>query len=76
MMMPKTTNRCPLCGSDRLTSVDYVKDHLVTGEVFEIVECPTCEARHTLPQPSEEEIERYYESEQYKPHSDLSLIHI
>jgi len=50
-----------------------VKDHLVTGEVFEIVECLTCEARHTLPQPPKEEIDRYYESEQYKPHSDRGL---
>jgi len=70
---PKIMNRCPLCGSDPLTSVDSVKDHLVTGEVFEIVECPTCDSRHTFPQPPEEEIDRYYESENYEPHSDRGV---
>ncbi len=69
----KSLNQCPLCGSGRLTSVSSVTDHLVTGEVFEIVECPACGARHTSPVPSEEEIGRYYESEQYKPHSDRGV---
>ena len=68
--MMKTLNKCPLCGAGQLTSVTLVKDHLITGEVFKIVECPACGARHTSPRPPEDEIGRYYESEQYMPHFD------
>ena len=61
---------CPVCGSTARRSVLDCRDHLVTGERFEIAECDGCGLRMTEPQPGPEAIERYYESEEYLPMSD------
>jgi SAM-dependent methyltransferase len=43
------------------------RDHLVTGETFDVVECGGCGLRMTAPQPDARSIGRYYESEAYLP---------
>jgi SAM-dependent methyltransferase len=43
------------------------RDHLVTGEPFDVVECGGCGLRMTAPQPDAQAIGRYYESEAYLP---------
>ena len=47
-----------------------VKDYSITGEWFELKECPVCHLKTTYPHPKETEIGRYYASEDYVSHSD------
>lgn len=47
-----------------------VKDYLVSGESFDLVYDPNLEFLKTIPQPKEEELSRYYESEDYISHTD------
>lgn len=68
-----------------------VKDHSVSGEIFELHYDKEQDLVFTYPQPSEENLPGYYESEDYISHTDgkrslfekayhlvksLSLIHI
>ncbi|TYA74167.1 class I SAM-dependent methyltransferase [Seonamhaeicola marinus] len=47
-----------------------VKDHSVSGEVFELIENPEYGFLETRPQPSKEKLPEYYESEDYISHTD------
>ena len=47
-----------------------VKDHSVSGEFFEIFECPRCNLRFTKDPPSGGKMGVYYESEDYISHSN------
>ena len=59
-----------------------VKDHVVSHETFSIVSCQACGFKFTNPRPSESEIGKYYESEDYIYHSNkkkglfLSIFHL
>ena len=44
----------------------------MSGEVFEIWECTDCQLRFTQDIPAENEIGRYYQSEEYISHSDTN----
>ena len=46
------------------------KDHSVSGDFFEIFECEQCSLRFTFPPPDPEQIDRYYQSEDYISHSN------
>lgn len=61
--------RCTLCGCLDLRPVLSIGDYVVSGENFDIVECNKCEVRLTTPVPKPDEIDRYYESDEYRPHS-------
>ncbi len=65
-------DRCPLCRGDRFQHVLMCRDHTVSDEQFDIVECEACGFRFTNPRPSDDEIGQYYESEDYTPHQDTS----
>ncbi|MBF88074.1 MAG: methyltransferase [Candidatus Marinimicrobia bacterium] len=65
----KSITHCSLCGDRNLTIVLKAKDWLVTKEIFDIFECSRCKSRHTSPIPDEQEISRYYNSEEYRPHN-------
>ena len=54
-----TFNECPICGGSELRPVFAIRDHLVTGEVFNLVACQNCAARLTSPAPDESQMERY-----------------
>ncbi len=45
------------------------KDYTVSRETFHIVQCEACGFRFTNPRPDENEIGKYYESEEYISHS-------
>ena len=62
--------QCPACHENDLFSVFPSKDYVVTGELFDILECSHCRLRITNPFPDEKEIGRYYESGAYLPHSE------
>lgn len=47
-----------------------VKDHSVSGEVFELFRDENLDLLMTLPQPNPEHLSRYYESDDYISHTD------
>lgn len=47
-------------------------DHTVSRETFKVVQCESCGFRFTNPRPSEKEIGKYYQSEEYISHSGTS----
>ncbi len=63
---------CPVCENAGFTKVLSVKDHTVSQEVFDIVECTSCRLRFTQDIPSVEAIGPYYKSEQYISHTNTS----
>jgi 2-polyprenyl-3-methyl-5-hydroxy-6-metoxy-1,4-benzoquinol methylase len=63
---------CPNCGDRNIFKVLSAKDYTVSGEEFEIWECKNCTLRFTQNVPEEQEIGKYYQSENYISHSDIS----
>jgi 2-polyprenyl-3-methyl-5-hydroxy-6-metoxy-1,4-benzoquinol methylase len=68
--MYKKINRCPLCKSNDIKNLIICKDHLVSGESFAINECQKCAFRFTNPRPLDEELGKYYQSEDYISHTN------
>ena len=52
---------CP-CDTGAKTQALFVANDPVTGEPFEVVQCLACSLARTEPQPSAEELDRYYPS--------------
>lgn len=67
-----TLSHCPLCQGGRFRPFRTCRDHTVSGESFDIVECKACGFRFTNPRPSADALEQYYESEDYTPHQATS----
>jgi len=67
-----TLDHCPLCHEDQFQHFLTCRDHTISGENFDIVECEDCGFRFTNPRPSADDLGRYYESEDYTPHQDTS----
>jgi 2-polyprenyl-3-methyl-5-hydroxy-6-metoxy-1,4-benzoquinol methylase len=67
-----TITACPICASSDLIPVFDVKDHTVSKESFPISKCNNCTLRFTQNAPGENEIGRYYKSEDYISHSNTS----
>ncbi len=65
----KDQTHCPLCKSE-LKKVYSTKDYLVSGEIFDIVECSSCRLRLTNPFPDKDKIGSYYESDEYISHAE------
>ncbi len=63
---------CPICRSKNILPVFPVEDYTVSSEDFEIWECKHCTLRFTQNIPEQEEIARYYQSENYISHSDIN----
>ncbi|MEO8770384.1 MAG: class I SAM-dependent methyltransferase [Ferruginibacter sp.] len=61
---------CPVCKSDAIQLAFSAKDFTVTKEDFLIWKCGNCTAMFTQDIPSQEEIGKYYQSENYISHSD------
>lgn len=61
---------CPLCGSGNIEKLLAAKDHLLTSEAFEIFTCRSCAFLFTQAAPAQDEIGRYYRSQDYISHSD------
>lgn len=70
MTEPTVPYPCPACGSTDTTPVLDAKDYTVTGALFTIHQCQTCTLRFTFPVPDQNQIGRYYKSEDYVSHSD------
>jgi len=63
---------CPLCTSDRISLHFKVTDHFISTEDFEVFRCSECGFEFTQDIPEEDEIGKYYESEDYISHSNTS----
>ncbi len=61
---------CPICQSKEFDYKITCTDFTVSKEQFNIVSCKECNFYITYPCPDEKEISKYYESENYIPHSD------
>ncbi len=76
--MPETTasvvhyTSCPICESELIQEVFNVKDFSVSKESFPVWECKNCSGRFTQDVPTEDEIGKYYESQEYISHSNTS----
>lgn len=68
--MYEKLSECPVCSASNLKNHKVVKDHSVSQESFNIVVCDNCNFQFTNPRPNEEEIGKYYQSENYISHSD------
>jgi SAM-dependent methyltransferase len=67
---PESIVSCPVCNSEQTRFALKVKDHSVSGEYFDVFECPRCSLRFTKDAPASEKIGVYYESEDYISHSN------
>jgi 2-polyprenyl-3-methyl-5-hydroxy-6-metoxy-1,4-benzoquinol methylase len=60
---------CPICDGTHFSFWRKGIDHNVSGNLFTIVECTSCDFRFTNPRPTEKTIGNYYKSENYVSHS-------
>lgn len=66
------TDSCPLCGGKSLSKAFSAVDRLASQEAFEIWECGNCGFKLTQDAPNDQEIGRYYESQDYISHTDTN----
>ena len=65
----ETLTSCPICSEGKFKHFLSCKDYTVSRETFIIVQCEACGFRFINPRPDENEIGKYYESEEYISHS-------
>lgn len=63
---------CPICGSASLQPVLSARDHTVSGEEFQLLQCAACTLRFTQDVPDAASITPYYKSENYISHTNTS----
>lgn len=63
---------CPICRSTSFRPGVTIKDHSITQESFQVVACASCGFTFTNPRPFADELDRYYESDDYISHSNRS----
>ena len=61
---------CPVCKSTQIQTKLSAKDYTVSGEIFSIVACNNCTHLFTQNVADQNEIGKYYASENYISHSD------
>jgi SAM-dependent methyltransferase len=63
---------CPICTSQKFSKFKEVIDYTVSREIFQLNKCDNCGFVLTSPRPSDENISKYYKSENYISHSEIS----
>lgn len=63
---------CPICGSRSFSDYLSIVDNSISKERFQIIKCKDCNLRITSPRPNDEDLYKYYESEDYVSHSDTN----
>lgn len=61
---------CPVCKEKNFKNFLVSQDYFLSQEPFTIVQCDACEFKFTNPRPKEEDLGRYYQSEEYISHSN------
>lgn len=64
---------CPLCNDHSITYAFSAIDHTVSGESYEVWRCNNCQGLFTQDVPDEDEIGKYYNSDNYISHSDTKV---
>ncbi len=64
---------CPVCKNNQIEEIFSAKDYTVSGESFSIVKCKSCAVLFTQNVAEQNEIGRYYASENYISHSDTQV---
>lgn len=65
-------SNCPLCSGQRLSDWIACTDYTVSKQTFNIQRCGNCGFALTNPRPANEELGRFYESDDYISHSNTS----
>lgn len=60
---------CPVCGGTDLKSFLTTTDYTLTKEKFSLVECSTCKLVITSPHPENQDLGKYYQSNDYISHT-------
>tara|TARA_R110002072_G_scaffold214486_4_gene371726 strand:+ start:174 stop:1058 length:885 start_codon:yes stop_codon:yes gene_type:complete len=68
----KNYTNCPICKSTEFSLLKECKDYTSSSEIFKISACNSCGFAFTNPIPEENEIGKYYESDEYISHSNTS----
>ncbi|WP_221389591.1 class I SAM-dependent methyltransferase [Dyadobacter sp. NIV53] len=68
----ETLKDCPVCHASSFSNYLNVEDYTVSHKEFTIQQCNSCYFLFTNPRPSQEEIGRYYQSDEYISHHDES----
>ncbi len=68
--MYEKLEHCPVCKKNQFTNHMICNDYSVSGESFALVKCTNCELVFTNPRPEENQLGRYYKSDQYISHTD------
>jgi 2-polyprenyl-3-methyl-5-hydroxy-6-metoxy-1,4-benzoquinol methylase len=61
---------CPACGANNWNDFLACKDYTVSQEIFTLKQCGTCSLVVTSPRPSNDNLGKYYLSEDYISHAD------
>ncbi|HET6245320.1 MAG: class I SAM-dependent methyltransferase [Bacteroidetes bacterium] len=62
--------KCPVCDGEKQTEFLVCKDYLVSQKNFSIAQCSLCAFKFTNPRPKQEDLWKYYKSEDYVSHSN------
>jgi 2-polyprenyl-3-methyl-5-hydroxy-6-metoxy-1,4-benzoquinol methylase len=65
-------SQCPICKSDHINLSNACIDHTVSKKTFSIWFCNVCTLKFTQDAPSQNEIGKYYASDNYISHSDTN----
>ena len=60
---------CPVCGNHDLQDHLSVRDHFLTGQLFQVQRCLSCGLLLTNPRPIDEQLHLYYQSDNYLSHT-------
>ncbi|MDA0193697.1 MAG: class I SAM-dependent methyltransferase [Bacteroidetes bacterium] len=71
--MYEKLKECPVCKHEEFSNFLICSDHLLTDESFAIVQCANCGLKFTNPRPTPDNIDRYYQSNEYASHQSKSL---
>lgn len=66
----KKIETCPICGGKISKQLLVCKDYTVSQADFNVMLCGSCEFAITSPRPHEQDLGRYYESDEYISHSN------
>jgi 2-polyprenyl-3-methyl-5-hydroxy-6-metoxy-1,4-benzoquinol methylase len=69
--MKKEYHSCPLCNSKEISFFLKTEDFMLSHEEYELWKCGECGFIFTQNVPSQEEIGKYYQSQEYISHSDI-----
>lgn len=68
--MYEKLEECPLCQFSSHANYLIVDDHSISKESFALVQCNKCAFLYTNPRPTQEFMDKYYDSAQYISHSN------